>query len=106
MLRSSEQFHTLRLLGHVGLLVPFIDTVQKYIVAGRVAGSVVGGLVLVAAIVTVISIYFFFMWRRKQRVKKLQMDIFARYISCLYSQYFAVHDCLLFSLGLGIQPVM
>ena len=97
---SSNLFHMLSL--YMGMMVPYIETLwftglklQSHF-AGRVVGSVVGSLVLVTVIVTVISIYLFFTWRRKQKVKELQMDIFARYVSCLYSQNCGLHDCPFF----------
>ena len=82
--------------GHVGTLPTYkLSNTQtqshRVIFAGRVVGSVMGSLVLAAVIVTMISIYLFFMWRRKQRVKMLQMDIFARCVSCLCSQNCALH---------------
>ena len=59
----------------------FIGTDSKSSVGGRVAGAVVGILVLIgAAVVTVVSIYLFTKWKRKQRVENLQMDIFAMYV--------------------------
>lgn len=59
----------------------FIGTDSKSAVGGRVAGAMVGIVVLIGApIVTVISIYLFTKWKRKRRVENLQMDIFAMYV--------------------------
>ena len=63
------------------LITFFMSIDSKSAVGGRVAGAVVGILVLIgAAIVTVVSIYLFTKWKRKQRVENLQMDIFAMYV--------------------------
>lgn len=49
-------------------------------VGGIVAGTVVGGLVLLAVIIgLVVSGYLYFKWRTERRLKILQMDIFATY---------------------------
>lgn len=63
------------------LMTFFIGADSKSAVGGRVAGAMVGIVVLMGApIVTVVSIYLFIKWKRKRRVENLQMDIFAMYV--------------------------
>lgn len=58
-----------------------IDTDSRSEIGGIVVGSVVGSVVLLAAIfVLVVSIYLFVRWKTKQRVKNLQKDISAMYV--------------------------
>ena len=58
----------------------YISDSPKDSVGGIVAGTVVGGLVLLGAIIgLVVSGYIYFKWRAKRRLKNLQIDIFARY---------------------------
>ena len=48
-----------------------------------------GSVVAIGVIIlTVVLIYLFYTWRNKQKIKNLQMDIFARYVSMLI--YFSV----------------
>lgn len=58
----------------------YIESDSEITVEGIIVGAVVGGLVQVCALILmVVSIYLLLKWRKKQRVKSLQMDILARY---------------------------
>ena len=70
---------------------------------GRIAGAVVGSVVAVGVIIlTVVLIYLFFTWRNRQKVKNLQMDIFARYVSMpICIQCYLITDSLICPPDLG-----
>lgn len=63
----------------------FVGKNSKIATRYKVAGAVMGSLVLVGAvIVTIVSIYLFFKWKTKRRVTNFQMDIFPPYVLTIY----------------------